>query len=65
MKVRHLTAVAALSALCAMPALAQTDKTKATSSAPAKQQTQGLPSSMANPQSDSATATKQKVCRRP
>jgi hypothetical protein len=60
MKMRYLSIVTAMSALCAMPVMAQTNTPQAAQDAPTKQKTQGLPPSMANPQYGDSTATKQK-----
>ncbi|HYZ24671.1 MAG TPA: hypothetical protein VE690_21180 [Rhodopila sp.] len=65
MKMRYLAAIAAVSALFAGSAMAQNTMTqgnndKAASPAqPTKQRTQGVPSSMNNPQYGGPTASKQ------
>ena len=63
MTMRHLAAIATVSVLCVVPAMAQTNDKKAAPDQPTKQDTQGVPQSLNNPQyggaGADATATRQ------
>jgi hypothetical protein len=50
MRISSLATIIAVSAICALPALAQNTNDAKTNQPPSKQPTQGLPPSMSNPQ---------------
>jgi hypothetical protein len=61
MRISRLATIIAFSAICALPALAQTTSDVKTDQTPSKQPTQGVPQSMANPQYGNDTAQKQQT----